>query len=73
MERGQTPKILRLVRNSVFVPLPPPFYFKVISAFSFFLLFFLKAFKGQLVPRLHTIDTLGVLIIPGGFLYRSLI
>ena len=41
--------------------------------FSSFLLFFLKAFKGQLVPRLHIIDALTALIIPGGFLHRSLI
>ena len=44
-----------------------------LSFLSFFLLFFLKAFKGQLVPCLHTIDALTALIIPGGFLHRSLI
>ena len=45
-----------------------------LSFLSFFLSFILlKAFKGQLVPCLHTIDALTTLIIPEGFLHRSLI
>ena len=74
MERSQTPKILRLAPDSMFVSFLYPFFAHTLSVFfSFFLLFFLKAFKGQLVPRLHTIDALSALIIPGGFLHRSLI
>ena len=75
MERSQAPKILRLVLDSMFVSFLCPFFAYTLSVLflSFFLLFFLKAFKGQLVPRLHTIDALTAPIIPGGFLHRSLI
>ena len=73
MERGQAPKILCLAPDPVFVPFLCPFFIHYLSFLSFFLLFFLKAFKGQLVPCLHTIVALAALIIPGGFLHRSLI
>ena len=74
MERSQAPKILRLAPDSMFVSFLCPFFAYTLSVFFLFLsLFFLKAFKGQLVPRLHTIDALTALIIPGGFLHRSLI
>src|SRR4051812_45369882 len=74
MERSQAPKILRLVPDSMFVSFLCPFFAYTLFVFSFFLSsFFLKAFKGQLVPCLHTIDALTALIIPGGFLHRSLI
>ena len=74
MERCQAPKILRLAPDSMFVSFLCPFFVYTLSVFfSFFLLFFLKAFKGQLVPRLDTIDALTALILPGGFLHRSLI
>ena len=75
MERSQALKILRLALDSMFVSFLCPFFAYTLSVFflSFFLLFFLKAFKGQLVPCLHTIDVLTMLIIPGGFLHRRLI
>ena len=75
MERSQALKILRLAPDSMFVSFLCPFFrIYIICLFSLsFFLFFLKAFKGQLVPRLHTIDALTALIIPGGFLHRSLI
>ena len=57
----------------MFVSFLCPFFAFTLSIFFLFLLFFLKAFKGQLVPRLHTIDALTTLIISGGFLHRSLI
>ena len=66
MERGQAPKILRLAPNPLFVPFLCPFFIHYMSGFSFFLLFFLQAFKGQLAPGLHIIDALAALIIPGG-------
>ena len=44
MERGQSTKILRLVLNSVFVSLPPPFFFKLYSL-SFSFLYSLKILK----------------------------
>ena len=74
MERSQAPKILRLAPDSMFVSFLCPFFAYTLSVFfSYFLLFFLKAFQGQLVPCLHTIDALTALILPGGFLHRSLI
>ena len=74
MERSQAPKILRLAPDYMFVSFLCPFFKYILSVFfSFFLLFFLTAFKGQLVPCLHITDTLTALIIPGGFLHRSLI
>ena len=73
MERIQAPKILRLAPDSMLVPSLCPFSAYTLSVLFFFLLFFLLAFKGQLVPCLHIIDALAALIIPGGFLYRSLI
>ena len=74
MERGQAPKILCLVPDSMFISFLCPFFIHYLSWISILLPFFsLTAFKGQLVPRLHTIDALTALIIPGGFLHRSLI
>ena len=73
MECGQALKILRLAPDPVFVPFLCPFFIHYLSCFSFFLLFFLQAFKGQLAPRLHITDALAALIIPGGFFHRSLI
>src|SRR3954462_12905129 len=58
----------------LYVRLLPLSIFCIYIICLFFLFsFFLKAFKGQLVPCLHTIDALTALIIPGGFLHRSLI
>ena len=61
MERGQAPKILRLAPDPVFVPFVCPFFIHYLSCFSFFLLFFLQAFKGQLAPRLHMTYALATL------------
>ena len=73
MECGQAPKILRLALHPVFVPFLCPFFIHYLSRFSFFLLLFLQAFKGQLAPRLHITYVLAALIIPGGFFHRTLI
>ena len=54
MERGQTPKILRLAPNSVFVRFPPPFFILYIYILSL-------SFYGSealSVTRLHTRDAL---------------
>ena len=37
MERSQTPKVLRLVTDSMFVSLPPSIFLYMLSVFSFFL------------------------------------
>ena len=51
MERGQTPKILHLAPNSVFVPFPSPFFSYILSL-SFY------GSKDLGVTRLHTRDAL---------------
>ena len=74
MERSQAPKILCLAPDSMFVSFLCPFFAYTLSVFFLFLSFILSlAFKGQLVPRLHIIDALAALIIPGGFFHRSLL
>ena len=54
MEHGQTPKILCLVPNSLFVSFPPPFFllFSYILSLSFY------GSKALSVTRLHTHDAL---------------
>ena len=65
MERGQTPKILRLVLNSVFVSLPPSPFLNYILSLSAFYIYSLKIFKYALTAHasraMHAQYTWGLL------------
>ena len=55
MERGQTPEILRLAPNYVFVPFPPPF---LLLLFIYILSLSFYGSEALSVTRLHTLDAL---------------
>ena len=66
MERGQTPKILCLAPDSMFVSFLCPFFTYFLSYISLLPLFSFIALKGS------SSDVLLALIKPGGFFNRSL-
>ena len=72
MERGPSPKILRLAPDSEFVSLLCLYFTLAVFHFSPSPSFSIAAFEILFAHRSQTLEALSALIIPGGFFNRSL-